>query len=245
MVDGVISRAEDAHIPVDDPAVTHGWSVFETFVAPTADVDVHLERLASSAASVHITMPSRSQLLSEVEAVLGGVGDAARVRITLTGGGRRIVRAEPIDPDRRYHPVTAARGEHRDEPFLGGSIKHGSRLPWIMAERTSGADVVLLVDASGRFTEGTACGVLAVVDGTLYTAPNDGRILPSTTVAEIVRTAERVGVPVLREGPPAHGPWDGLYVASATRHLAPVVEIDGVALSGWEPIGRRLAGLQA
>ena len=44
-----------------------------------------------------------------------------------------------------------------------------------------------------------------------------------------------------REGPPAAGPWDGLYIASVTRDLCPVVEIDGVALPGWDPVGKRLA----
>ncbi|HMV65890.1 MAG TPA: aminotransferase class IV, partial [Myxococcota bacterium] len=138
-------------------------------------------------------------------------------------------------------PVRAARGPHRDEPFLGGRPKHSSRAPWAVAVARSGVDDVLLVDASGRFTEGTTCGILAVLDGVLWTAPDDGRILPSTTVIDVVRRAEALGVPVRREGPPADGPWDGLYVASATRDLAPVVELDGAALPGWEPVGRRIA----
>ena len=132
------------------------------------------------------------------------------------------------------------RGPHREDPFLGGRVKHGSRLPWVIAVKRSGVDEVLLVE-DGRFVEGTTSGVLAVVDGTLVTAPDDGAALVSTTVARILERAERLGVPVRRERVDAQGPWDGLYIASATRDLAPVVELDGEPLPGWDPVGRRLA----
>jgi branched-subunit amino acid aminotransferase/4-amino-4-deoxychorismate lyase len=102
-------------------------------------------------------------------------------------------------------------------------------------------DEVLLVDGDGRFTEGTTCAIAAVVDGVLWTAPHDGRILVSTTLCEVVERAERLGIPVKREGPPASGPWDALYVCSTTRELAPVVELDGKSLPGWDPVGTRLA----
>jgi len=48
---------------------------------------------------------------------------------------------------------------------------------------------------------------------------------------------------VRRVGPDAGDPsaWDALYIASATRHLAPVVSLDGEALPGWDPVGRLLA----
>jgi branched-subunit amino acid aminotransferase/4-amino-4-deoxychorismate lyase len=81
----------------------------------------------------------------------------------------------------------------------------------------------------------------AVIDGVLWTAPHDGRILVSTTLCETVERAHQLGIPVRREGPPASGPWDGLYVCSTTRELAPVVELDGKALVGWDPVGTRLA----
>ena len=244
VLDGVGGPSDEARIPADDPAVTLGWSVFHTLALPGADVELHLDRLERSSRAGHVPFPPREALRREIAEVGERVrGPGARVRITLTGGGHRIVRGESIDPSRRHGPLRAVRGPHRDEPVLGGAVKHGSRLPWIVAVRESGADEVLMVDDEGRFTEGTTCGVLAVVDGVLYTAPFDGRILESTTVTDILARAERLGVPVRREGPPAEGPWDALYVASATRDLAPVVELDGTALAAWDPVGRALAGL--
>jgi branched-subunit amino acid aminotransferase/4-amino-4-deoxychorismate lyase len=79
----------------------------------------------------------------------------------------------------------------------------------------------------------------------LVTAPHDGRILASTTLNELLERAASLNVPILREGPSALGGWDALYVASTTRVLAPVVLLDGVALPGWDPVGRLVAGIQA
>ncbi len=244
IVDGeAVVPLEEARLPVTDPGFTLGWTVFETLVARgdvPSSLDEHLDRLARSCEAACITMPSRAALESEVRRVAARVEGPARVRITLTGGGRRVVQAGPLPTGRRWGPVRAARGVHRDEPYLAGAVKHGSRAPWVVALQRSGMDEVLLVDADGRFTEGTTCGVLAVVDGVLYTAPHDGRILPSTTINDLLARAARLGVPVRREGPPASGPWDGLYIASVTRDIAPVVALDGEALSGWDPVGERL-----
>lgn len=243
MVDGALTPLAGARIPVEDPAVTTGWSVFETLTATEGRLDrpqAHLDRLALSCDGALLPRADAALLLRELEILVGLVPDA-RLRITLTGGGRRILTATPRDPERLHKPVRAVRGPHRDEPFLGGSVKHGSRAPWVVAVKASGVDEVLLVDGD-RFTEATTAAILAVIDGVLWTAPHDGRILESTSCLVVLERAARAGIPVRREGPPAGGGWDALYVASATRDLAPVVELDGERLPGWDPVGRRLAG---
>lgn len=243
-LEGRILPAHEAVLPWTDLAVTVGWSVFETAEVVDGRVrrlDAHLDRLAASASEALIPMPERAVLAEEVVALAAAGAGLGRLRITLSGSGRRVVVLQPLDPSRRGQPITAVRGPHVDEPFLGGGVKHASRAPWVVAVRRSGADEVLLVDAHGRFTEGTTCGIVAVVDGVLHTAPHDGRILASTTVEALLEAAQAEGVAVRREGPTAVGPWDGLYVASATRGLAPVAVLDGAALPGWEPVGRRLA----
>src|SRR5262245_28851863 len=116
-------------VPYSDPAVTLGWSVFETLRAQDGEVrrvDEHLERLARSADAALIGMPDRAVLAAEIAAVAAAQGGLARVRVTLTGGGRRLVVAEVIDPGRVGRPIRAIRGPWRQEPFLGGAVKHGS-----------------------------------------------------------------------------------------------------------------------
>jgi branched-subunit amino acid aminotransferase/4-amino-4-deoxychorismate lyase len=243
VVDGVLKPLREAAVPVDDPAVTLGWAVFETLVAghPAARVEAHLRRLARSAAAAAIGPVDPAVLAAEIDLAVGRLALPARVRITLTGGGRRLVAASALDLARRHRPVRAVRGVHLDDPVLHGDVKHTSRASWAVAVRRSGVDEVLLVDADGRFTEGTSSAIAAVIDGVLWTAPHDGRILESTTLCEVVDRADRLGIPVRREGPPAAGPWDGLYVCSTTRDIAPVVALDGVGLPGWDSIGRALA----
>ena len=61
------------------------------------------------------------------------------------------------------------------------------------------------------------------------------------TLERLLGHAEALGLEVVREGPLARGPWDALYVASTTRSLAPVAELDGEPLPTWDPVGRALA----
>jgi branched-subunit amino acid aminotransferase/4-amino-4-deoxychorismate lyase len=245
IVDGRLGPLRDAVLPLTDPGVTLGWSVFETLRARDGvaeHLDAHLDRLGQSCDASLIPMPARQQLHDDVAEVARRVGGVARIRITLTGGGHRAVHAEPLDPSRLGAAVRAVRGSHRDEPFLGGGVKHGSRGPWVVGVRRSGVDEVLLVDRDDRFTEATTAAIVAVIDGVVWSAPEDGGVLPSTTCALLLDRARGRGVEVRRERPPASGPWDGLYVTSVVRALAPIVELDGCALPGWDPVGRALAG---
>ena len=243
-VDGKGMPLDQASIPVTDPAFTVGYSVFETArsdaVGHIRRVDIHLDRLEQSCAATGIPMIDRAVLADEMHRAGAAVGAPSRIRVTLSGSGLRVVSAEALDPARIHRPIRAARGHYRHEPYLGGSVKHGSRAPWIAAVKRAGVDEVLLIDDDGRFTEGTSCAILAVVDGVLWTAPHDGRILESTTCLEVLERAAVAGIDVRREGALAAGPWDALYVASTTRDLAPVSELDGQALPVWDPIGNSL-----
>ena len=240
-VNGVLSPGRDAVIPAMDAGFLVGWTVFETALSIGGRIpalQLHLDRLAESCTEADISLPS--EVVQEMHDVAGRVPGRARVRITLSGSGLRIVSAEPVSLERFGKPVRCARGRFCTDPYLSGAVKHGSRAGWVVAVRRAGVDDVLLVDEAGRFTEGTTCGILAVCDGEVYTAPNDGRILPSTTVSQLVELAKSLGVPVHREGASSTGPWDGLYIASATRGLVSVVELDGQSLPGAEPVGRML-----
>jgi branched-chain amino acid aminotransferase len=241
VIDGRGTPLAEAALPLTDPGYLYGWVAFETLdAAPGLDPAPNLARLAASSAALGIAMPPEDVLRADIEAVRVALGGRAWVRVDLTGGGRRLVWGTRPDPARPGHGVRCGRAPHLDHPLLAGSVKHRSRAPWIAEVRRRGVDELLFVDADGRFTEGTSCAIVAVEAGALVTAPWDGRILASTTLASLLDDAARLGIPVRREGPRAEGPWDGLYVASTTRVLAPVVTLDGAALAGWEPVGRAL-----
>lgn len=247
VVDGRIAPADQATLPITDVQVTHGLGVYETLEAGTGlDDGPNLARLADSAAAIGVAMPDLGELRAQIAQITAAVGGPAWVRINLSGSGRWLVWAQAVDPTRRHRPVACGRAPHVDHPLLAGAVKSRSRGPWMAELRRRSAagaplDELLFVDRDGRFTEGTSCAVVAVVGGAVVTAPWDGRLLRSTTLERILARAERLGVPVVREGPRAEGPWDALYIASTTRDLAPVAALDGVALAGWDPIGRAIA----
>lgn len=241
IIDGQPMPLSEATVPVTDIGFMRGFSVFDTVVA-SRDLAPNLERLRASGESVGIPTPSDEVLRAEIGALQERVHPDAIVRITITGDGRRVLWATAPEPGRRHRPVRCITGEHDDNPHVDGTVKHRSRLGWVAAVRRSGVDEMLLVDRDGRFTEGTTCAILAVIGGRVYTAPWDGRILESTTLRGLLADCDRLGIEVVREGAPADGPFDALYIASTTRHLAPVVELDGRPLPGWDPVGRQLAG---
>jgi branched-subunit amino acid aminotransferase/4-amino-4-deoxychorismate lyase len=249
IVEGALVPLDQAAIPVTDVQVTHGLGVYET-LSSEADPGPNLARLAESARAIGVAMPDEATLRAEIARVCEAVGGPSWVRVNLTGDARRLVWATPAEPERRHQPARCARAPHQDSPLMPGSVKSRSRGPWLVELRRQGVDELLFVDVAGRFTEGTSCAVLAVIGGAIHTAPWDGRILRSTTLERLLERAEALGIPVHRLGPPAGArgeeqPWDALYVASTTRGIAPVSEIDGKRLSMWEPVGRALADVRA
>jgi branched-chain amino acid aminotransferase len=246
LIDGRAGPLSAAALPLTDPGYLHGWIAFETLeAAPGRDPAPNLTRLAASAGALGIPMPDEAVLRAEIEEVRQAMGGRAWVRVDLTGGGRRLVWGTPIDPARPHRAIRAATAPHGDPPLLSAEVKHRSRAGWSAEIRRRGVDEVLFVDADGRFTEGTSCAVVASSGGALHTAAWDGRILRSTTLASLLADADAAGIPVVRRGAQADARLDALYVVSTTRVLAPVAELDGRALPGWDPLGERLVRARA
>ena len=246
LINGQGMPLANATIPVTDVGFTHGFSVFETLLAgPGLDPTDNLVRMRQSAEQSGIELPPDELIRNEIDASASAVGAPAVVRITITGDGTRVVTATPVDRERWNRPIRCATGAHRADPFVGGSVKHRSRMGWMVAVRQAEVDEVLFVDHAGRLTEGTSCAVLAVQGGRVLTAAWDGRILESTTLRRLLQHCAAQGIPVVREGPLAMGPWEALYVASTTRGIAPVAELDGRSLPGWDPVGTTLRDMDA
>ncbi|MEO0603481.1 MAG: aminotransferase class IV, partial [Myxococcota bacterium] len=199
IVDGTESPLADARIPITDLGFTHGYSVFETLMlGPGRDLDDNLARLARSAEAAIIAHPGDDVLRSEVARIAEHVGPEAVIRITLTGDGRRVLYGSPMETGRRFREVRCATEPHRHGgPLVSGTVKHRSRMDWIVAVRRHDVDEVMFVDEAGRITEGTTSAIFASVDGRLLTAPWDGRILQSTTMTRLLRLADELGIEAL------------------------------------------------
>ena len=242
----LLDGADPAQVPPldpDDPGLTLGLSAFETLRTygrrPTL-LARHHARLVRSAEALGLQAPALPLLAEEVAHViasLGGEAEEVAVRVTLTGGGRRIVRAQPAPP---LAPALAC----ALAPWhaAGGLelAKHGSRAPWAVQVRALGVDDVIGLDAqTGEVVEGTAGAVLVRLAGQWWTPPEEGRRLPSVTLAVLSEVAE-----IGRRRLAARDLWaaEEVYLCSALKVLGAVVRLDGAPCGGRGPAGEALRG---
>lgn len=237
LVDGG-SPGGSVRLDVDDPALTSGLSVFETlrtFEGRAVFLERHLARLADGAARLGLRCPIPT-LRQEALRVIQGWDCDVKVRITLFGGGVRTVRAASMS-----HPPSALSVAVRPWPGPSGidDIKHGSRAPWLISVRESGADDVLWREGE-HYLEATTGNVLAVCDGVLITPPLDGRILPGITRGVLLEVADDLGIPAEEAPLPVAAALEELYLSSSLKILAPVTILNEEPAPGEGPVGVRL-----
>lgn len=236
-------RATDGQVSLDadDPGLTLGLSVFETlrtYGRVPFRLSRHLDRLEQSARFCAIPWPGRELVTAEVLAVIDELPGESNVRITLTGGGARLVRAMPLELPRG--PALCVTALFEPSPWLPGAVKHSSRAGSALVSRQDGVSEVIWVDRAGFLLEGTRSNVIAVRGGALWTPPLDGRILAGVTREAALDLARARGIPVHERPCLRHGPWDELYLCSTLRELQPIVRLDGADVAGEGPIGRAL-----
>lgn len=81
----------------------------------------------------------------------------------------------------------------------------------------------------GFVTEGSASNVFAVVDGVLMTAPKSPAILAGITRDIVLELAQANQIPVVEQAIPVEALKNAseIWVASSTREIVPIVELDG------------------
>lgn len=241
LVDGTESPDGRIHLRHDDEALGAGLAVFETlrtYRRVPFRLDLHVERLRESAQWLGIVAPV-AVVRDEIRRVVGRVEAESRVNVLLTAGGRRVVRAEPLDHARVGAPVRVASRRWQPDPWLPGWVKHTSRAGWVLAARTAQADEVLWIDASGAWTEATRSNLFVVRKGELFTPPDNGTILRGVTRAMILEAAHAAGIATHEDRVPV-GPCDEMYLSSTLKELAPVGILDGAQGPGAGPIGRQV-----
>jgi branched-chain amino acid aminotransferase len=237
LVDG--EPVERLILDADDPGLLLGYTAFETlrtYHSRPFRLNAHLDRLRASAAAIALELPPDDQMEDEVAELLATcpIGDV-ELRITLTAGGRRILRARGLQP--APTSLRCATRPLQVNDSLPGWIKHGSRLAWVRSVADAGVDEVLWVDSDGLFVEGTRSNVFAVIDGHFITPPADGRLLAGVTRQVLLDVARAAGLPVAEAPVAAAAPLTELYLSSTLKELRPVVELDGRAIVGEGPVG--------
>lgn len=256
MVDGVERPDGTVVLDAQDPALERGRAVFETlrtYGGRLFRCEQHFARLGKGLEMVGIDVPTysvwRRELMEATHRVVAATsrhheGRAsgrlreAVVRVTFTGGGRRVLVARPLSVPPRE--VSAVRRPWV-APLESSAAKHASRLHWDLVREASGADEVLFEDPAGWLLEGSWSNVFAVRDGVFCTSPDDGKILSGVTRGALLEAARAAGLPCSEAPLRLDAPGlTELYCSSSLKELVPVVRLDGAPAPGGGPVGARV-----
>lgn len=200
ILDGTVSDASQARIPVTDDGFLRGDGVFEVmrvYEGRLFALSQHLDRMERSAERSRLGWDvPRAELEADAAALLEarGADFDGLVRIVLTRGGRRLLLTEPMPPS----PERVRLGFVTYSPtrVLDGvkTLSYGANMLASRMARERGFDDALLVTPHGRVLESPTSSIFwAGDDGVLCTPPLDEHILASITrylVMELVEVRE-------------------------------------------------------
>jgi branched-chain amino acid aminotransferase len=231
-VDGTVTPTADALVPMKDDGLYRGDGAFEVIRLydgkPFALVD-HLDRLGRSAAAIELEF-DRPALEREIEALLNQAGDVdGQLRLIVTRGGRRIAATEPIPA--HGQTLRVATVTYMPSVILNGvkSLSYAANMQASRIAKDRGADEAVLVRPDGTVLEPPTSAIFWVsADGELRTPALSDGVLESITRDRLIKAHDV-----------AEGTWDiedlrsarEAFLASTTREVQAVSEIDGSAVS--------------
>ncbi len=255
---GAFMPLSDVKISPLDRAFLYGDAIYEVipvFSGRCFLLEPHLNRLDRSLGEIHIRNPyTRAEWRTLVtELVRRNAGDNVSVYLQVSRGadeGRDhgfpgahvaptvFAMVTPIPqphPDRHgIRAITCG-----DERWSRCDIKSTSLLANVLARQkareANAGEAILLRD--GYLTEGSASSVIIVEHGVLIRRPTGREILPGTTTDSIIDLARACGLDCRAE-PISEARLrsaDEIWVAAATRGVAPVVILDDKPVGNGAP----------
>ena len=198
----------------------------------------HLERLESSVRDLY-----RKDLPASLQADLAAClasRPTGRLRITVRPIGgplQATIEVIPLPPAGTspraitLRPVIVPGG-------IGGRKWRDRRLLAELARRADVADgeQLLIIDETGELLETDRANVFAVIDGVLLTPPADGRLLPGTTRAAVMRAARARAVKVGQKPLTLDQLTAAteVFVTNAVVGVLPATAVDGCPVT-WAP----------
>jgi branched-chain amino acid aminotransferase len=263
-LNGRLVPDREAVVSVFDRGFLFGDGVFESmrsYAGRVFRLAQHLDRLARSAALAGL---EGAPLRSDLEAAVGELVAAnrltdARIRLTLTRGRGRpgdyvgtdspptiVISAAayaglPADVVEAGATATVARRRAVPADCLDPAIKSLSRMPSVLARREAaerGAFETILLDASGRLTEGTSSNVFLVSAGRILTPAAPGGALPGVTRRAVFEVAAAAGLEI-READLSADRLDAaeeVFLTNSSWEVLPVARI------GERPVGEGRPG---
>ena len=263
-VNGKITDAASAAVPVFDHGFLYGEGVYETLRTYGRQpflFERHMTRLRRSASLMALDVPfSDEDLRERIERTMAAHHDLdeAYIRILLTRGVGEltynpaatptptlviIVKPFPVPAERTFTEgiklsLVSVRRNHPSA--LNPMIKSNNLLNNALAMQealTRGADEALMLNQSGEIVECSQSNFFIVCGGTLHTAPLSAGLLPGITREFVIGLAQDLGIPVQEEPltPEDLPAADEAFISGTTREVTPVVAVDDKAIGRGKP----------
>jgi branched-chain amino acid aminotransferase len=230
-VDGGIGPTAEATIGLKDDGLYRGDGAFEVirlYAGRPYALDDHIARLQHSAAALRLEFDQMA-LRSEIDALLEAAGPVeGQLRLIVTRGGRRIAATEQVPA--HAESVKLASVTYQPTIILNGvkSLSYGANMLATRLAKEGGADEALLVRPDGIVLEPPTSSIFWVAEGDLRTTALAEGLLASITRDRILKA-----IPGIEEGAWTLDEVKGAseaFLASTTREIQPVAQIDDVAL---------------
>ena len=243
-IDGAFVKEEEAVLPVSDLAILRGYGVFDfmrTYGGRPFHLDSHIRRLQNSARLIDLTCAWSHQELAEIVAEVLRRNDypESNVRLLITGGdsGDSITPGEKprllvmVTPVKQFPADWYEEGVKVITTDITRYIPGAKSIDYIRAilalnnATRAGAVESIYVDDSGVVLEGTTSNIFAVIDGCLYTPPED--ILPGVTRDVVLDVIAPVLSPELRTiNRDELYKADEVFLTSSNKEVLPVRQVD-------------------
>jgi branched-chain amino acid aminotransferase len=263
-VNGKITPADQAVVPVYDHGFVYGEGVYETMRTYNRMpflYDRHMRRLRQSSERIALDVPfDDAAMLSWIDQTVEAAGELseAYVRVLHTRGvgdltydlkstpaPTTVIIVKPFEayPPRVYNDgirialVDMLRNHPRSvNPIIKSNNLMNNALAMQAAYR-SGAEEALMCNYRGELTECSQSNFFLVRGGAALTPKSEAGLLEGVTRAFLFELGKELGIAVREETlmPKDLETADEMFITSTTRELSPVVNVDGKAVGSGKP----------
>lgn len=257
-LNGEFIAADQAKVSVFDRGFLLGDGVYEVipvYAGRCFRLEGHLLRLQNSLDGVRMANPlSELEWQSMIEALVernGGGDQSVYLQVTRGVAPRDHLFPENVTPTAfaMSNPLQAVPEDYKlkgiaaitmpDIRWQNCHIKAITLLPNSLLKQQAqdaGAQEALLI-RDGFLTEGSASNAYAVIDGEIYTAPKDKKVLPGITRDLVLELAAKANMPVVEQAVSEQQLRDAdeIWVSSSTKEVLPVTTLDGSAVNSGMP----------
>lgn len=257
-LNGEFLAAEQAKVSVFDRGFLLGDGVYEVipvYAGKCFQLSGHLIRLQASLDGVRMKNPlSIKEWQTMIEKLVernGGGEQSVYLQVTRGVAPRDHIFPEGIHPTSfaMSNPLQSLPEKYKTEGIAAitlpdirwqnCNIKAITLLPNSLLKQQAqdaGAQEALLI-RDGYLTEGAASNAYAVIEGTIYTAPKDEKVLPGITREVVLELAANNDIPVIEQAVSEEQLKQAqeVWVSSSTKEVLPVTTLDGEAVGEGVP----------